>query len=161
MDQRAGAIERAGLLRRVGALLKRLHETPAPAFFASETSWVERKVAEARESLAWCEGSADLLADLDRRRPTPVPEVFIHGDLALDNVLVTEDALGLVDWPGGDLGDPRYDLALALQTEPEVHLGPAEVGAFRLTRLPENAVPETVLARLADLDRDGVRSGAN
>jgi aminoglycoside phosphotransferase (APT) family kinase protein len=56
---------------------------------------------------------------------------LIHGDLAFDNVLVDDDgSLGLIDWSGGDLGDPRYDIALALATEPEIHLRVDEVAAF-------------------------------
>jgi aminoglycoside phosphotransferase (APT) family kinase protein len=129
--RKGGAVERAGLLTRVGALLKRLHQTPAPASFSAEAPWIDRKLAEARQNLAWCDGTVDLLADLHRRRPEPVPEALIHGDLALDNVLLAADgALSLVDWAGADRGDPRNDLALALQTEPEIRLGESEVHAF-------------------------------
>jgi aminoglycoside phosphotransferase (APT) family kinase protein len=57
--------------------------------------------------------------------------VLIHGDLALDNVLVTaEDGLSLIDWPGGGQGDPRHDIALGLQTKPEFELGERELAAF-------------------------------
>ena len=73
----------------------------------------------------------ELLADLHRRRPEPVPEVLIHGDLALDNVLVTaDDGISLIDWSGGAQGDPRCDIALALQTEPEVQLSAVDLAAF-------------------------------
>ena len=88
-------------------------------------------LGEARENLVWCDGTVDLLADLRHRRPQPVPEVLIHGDLALDNVLVAgEGAMSLIDWSGGTQGDPRCDLALALQTEPEFELGELELTAF-------------------------------
>jgi aminoglycoside phosphotransferase (APT) family kinase protein len=60
----------------------------------------------------------------------PSPEVLIHGDLALDNVLVGDDGMCLIDWSGGDLGDPRYDIALALATNPELYLRDEEVEAF-------------------------------
>ena len=40
---------------------------------------------------------------------------FIHGDLFLDNVLSDGvEITGLIDWAFGALGDPRYDLALAM-----------------------------------------------
>jgi aminoglycoside phosphotransferase (APT) family kinase protein len=84
----ANSQRRAHLLRRAGALLKRLHTTPVPISLRSESSWVDRMLAEARENLVWCDGTVELLADLRHRRPEPVPEVLIHGDLALDNVLV-------------------------------------------------------------------------
>jgi aminoglycoside phosphotransferase (APT) family kinase protein len=97
----------------------------------SELPWADRILAEARENLAWCDGTVELLTDLHHRRPEPVPEVLIHGDLALDNVLVAAgDKMSLIDWSGGAQGDPRYDLALALQTEPEIKLAEIEVGAF-------------------------------
>jgi hypothetical protein len=38
--------------------------------------------------------------------------------------------MSLIDWSGGDQGDPRYDVAVALETEPEVELGHAELAAF-------------------------------
>jgi aminoglycoside phosphotransferase (APT) family kinase protein len=115
----------------VGELLKRLHATPVPGVFAAESAWVDRKLAKARENLAWCDGTAELLADLHRRRLQRVPEVLIHGDLALDNVLITADgAMSLIDWSDGDEGDRRCDLALALQTEPEIQLSDMDLTAF-------------------------------
>jgi aminoglycoside phosphotransferase (APT) family kinase protein len=87
-------------------------------------------------NLAWCDGTAALLGDLRRRRPDPVPETLIHGDLSLDNVLVEEGGRhvsisGFVDWPFGGGGDPRSDIAIALQTEPEIALGERDLAAFR------------------------------
>jgi aminoglycoside phosphotransferase (APT) family kinase protein len=127
----ANSQRRGRLLRRVGQLLKQLHATPVPIALRSESPWVDRMLAEAGEHLAWCDGTVELLADLGHRRPDPVPEVLIHGDLALDNVLVAaEDAMSLIDWSSGAQGDPRCDLALALQTEPEIELGEMELAAF-------------------------------
>jgi aminoglycoside phosphotransferase (APT) family kinase protein len=127
----ANSQRRAHLLQRLGALLKQLHTTPPPISLRSELPWADRILAEARRNLAWCDGTIELLADLHHRRPEPVPEVLIHGDLALDNVLVAAgDNMSLIDWSGSAQGDPRYDLALALQTEPEIKLGETELEAF-------------------------------
>lgn len=126
----ADSQRRARLLSRVGELLKQVHATPVPNSLRSESRWLDRMLAEARENLVWCDGTVELLADLRRRRPEPVPEVLIHGDLALDNVLIAAgDAMSLIDWSGGAQGDPRCDVALALQTEPEITLGEMELTA--------------------------------
>ena len=127
----ANSQRRGRLLQRVGELLKQLHATPVPIGLRSELPWVDRMLAEARDNFVWCDGTVELLADLRHRRPEPLPEVLIHGDLALDNVLVAaEDAMSLIDWSGGAQGDPRYDLALALHTEPEIELSEIELAAF-------------------------------
>jgi aminoglycoside phosphotransferase (APT) family kinase protein len=128
---RADATERSDLLRRVGALLKRLHETPVPRVLAADAPWIDRMLAKAGANLAWCDGTPELLADLHRRRPPPVPDVLIHGDLALDNLLIAADgSTSLIDWPSGDSGDPRCDVSLAVQTEPEIQLSETELDAF-------------------------------
>jgi aminoglycoside phosphotransferase (APT) family kinase protein len=127
----AGAERRAELLRRVGALLQQLHSTPVPHAMRSTSSWIDRMLSQAQQNLPWCDGSAALLEDLHRRRPAPVPEVLVHGDLALDNVLIAAgDVMSLIDWSGGAQGDPRIDVAFALQTEPEFSLGAMERAAF-------------------------------
>lgn len=127
----ANSQRRADLLRRVGQLLNQLHATPAPRALTADSPWIDRKLAQARENLSWCDGTAERLSDLHRRRPAAVPEVLVHGDLALDNILIDADgAMSLIDWSDGDQGDPRYDVALALGTEPEVELGTIELAAF-------------------------------
>ncbi len=127
----AGVPRRVQLLRGVGALLARLHACPVPGSLRSGSSWLDRMLAQARANLAWCDGTAELLADLHQRRPAPVPEVLIHGDLALDNVLVAAgDVMSLIDWSGGGQGDPRCDVSLALQTAPEIELSEIDLSAF-------------------------------
>src|SRR5256885_2060951 len=79
----ANSQRRSHLLQRLGALVRRLHSTPVPVSLTSEVAWIDRMLAEARQNLDWCDGTAELLADLWRRRPAPVQEVLIHGDLAL------------------------------------------------------------------------------
>jgi aminoglycoside phosphotransferase (APT) family kinase protein len=92
---------------------------------------VSRQLAQARTNLPWCDGTAAGLLELERSRPAAVPERLIHGDLALDNVLIDErGALSFVDWAGGGPGDPRHDVALALNTKPEAELTPPVLAAF-------------------------------
>jgi aminoglycoside phosphotransferase (APT) family kinase protein len=123
--------ERRDYFRRVGNVLRELHATAAPAAFSNQAPWIDRMLARAQAHLSWCDGSVELLRQLEATQPDRVPEVMIHGDLALDNVLMAGDGtMGLIDWSGGDVGDPRYDIALALGTEPELVLGEAETAAF-------------------------------
>jgi aminoglycoside phosphotransferase (APT) family kinase protein len=123
--------ERAGYFRVLGNLLREVHSAPAPAKLRGQQPWIDRMLLTARKNLSWSEGSADLLARLEASRPPLRPEVVIHGDLALDNVLVDERArMAIIDWSGGGLGDARYDVALALNTEPELRLRDEERAAF-------------------------------
>lgn len=128
---RSALAERGAYFGRLGTLLRDVHSTPVPAAFRSQQSWIDRTLQQARNNLAWCDGSPELLVQLEATRPTPHPQVVIHGDLALDNVLVDQDGrMNLIDWSGGDLGDPRYDVSLGLATTPEIHLREADVAAF-------------------------------
>jgi aminoglycoside phosphotransferase (APT) family kinase protein len=69
----ANSQRRARLLQRAGALLRRLHATPVPLGLRSESPWVDRMLAAARDNLEWCEGTVELLTDLRDRRPEPFP----------------------------------------------------------------------------------------
>lgn len=129
LNERQGG--RGPLLHQLGRVLRRLHSAPVPAALRKSPDWATRKLFEARQNLSWCDGTEELLATLQDSRPLPVPEVLIHGDLALDNVLIDESGeLSLIDWSGGDSGDPRNDVTLALQTEPETALTEEEIIAF-------------------------------
>jgi len=120
---------RLELLRETGQLLNRLHTTELPRQLRRDGPWIDGKLAQARENLAWCDGTAPLLADLHRRRPAPVREVFIHGDFAPDNVLIDGAAgMSLIDWSDGGPGDPRHDVALALRAHRK--FSATEVAAF-------------------------------
>jgi aminoglycoside phosphotransferase len=121
-------------LRREQVALRALEHTglSVPRFIAyTEAEWVSRQLAQARANLPWCDGTAVGLAELERSRPTPVAETLVHGDLALDNVLVDANgSLSLIDWADGGPGDPRHDVALALQTKPELELSTGAIDAF-------------------------------
>jgi len=128
--QAANPRRRVELYRHVGLLLRRLHATPVPSGFATDAPWIDRQLTQAAQNLSWCDGTPELLADLRRRRPPPVSEVLIHGDLALDNVLIDADGtMSLIDWSGGDVGDPRFDISLALRTE-TTNVSQDQIAAF-------------------------------
>ena len=127
----ASASRRETLFRRLGELMRQLHSTPVPSQLLQGGTWFSRQLAQARENLPWCDGTAADLAELLRSQPAAWPEALIHGDMALDNVLVDEQgALHLIDWAGGGSGDPRHDIALALDTMPELELSAVVLDAF-------------------------------
>lgn len=127
----AGASGRCELLRVVGAAIRRLHDTRVPAGLMSEASWIDRRLAAARANLAWCDGDVELLEQLQASRPRDVAATLVHGDLNLENVLVVDGAVsGFVDWAGGDCGDPRYDLALAVHDDEELPMDSEMFAAF-------------------------------
>lgn len=127
----ASPLLRQSMFRQLGELVRRLHDTPIPAGLQRRGSWVARQIEQARRNLSWCDGTAPGLAELERTQPRPVRETLIHGDLSLDNVLIDERGeLHLIDWADGGSGDPRHDVALALQTKPELELPPDVLEAF-------------------------------
>ena len=111
--------DRLRLMHELGALLRRFHRTPIPRVLRSDFAWIDRKLERAHRNLAWSEGDEALLNELVAHRPADVGDALIHGDLGLDNVLVHEGHVAcLIDWPMGGAGDPRFDMALALDGEP-------------------------------------------
>ena len=121
--------DRITLMRNFGSAVRNLHTTRAPRRLSDKRSWLSRKLNEAESHLAWCDGSAALLDTLVQSKPDEVPETLVHGDLNFDNVLVDQSGdISFIDWSGGDVGDPRYDLALALNSDET--LVAAEIAAF-------------------------------
>lgn len=124
---RAAGAERRTLLRALGDMLARIHSTPIPDALsdADATPWLERHRVDAEELSL----EDDLLASFGP--PPPEVRTFIHGDFTLDNVLLGDGRVtGVIDWSGCGAGDPRFDIALALATSPELVLQPADHEAF-------------------------------
>lgn len=119
--------QRGSLLRALGDMLARIHATPIPEALsdADATPWLERHRLDAQEASL----EDDLLAPFGP--PAPEVRTFIHGDFTLDNVLLCDGRVsGIIDWSGCGAGDPRFDIALALATSPELVLQPADHEAF-------------------------------
>jgi aminoglycoside phosphotransferase (APT) family kinase protein len=120
--------QRAAMIRDFGATLAALHATPPPASIVSRYQgrpWLERRLSLIAFYLAKPQhfqevgGTAEQFAFLSQYPPRPHPApVLIHGDYTYDNILYDDDlrVTGLVDWGRGALGDPRYDVTLALQS---------------------------------------------
>ncbi len=126
--RRLPAGTRAPLLHRFGATLAAIHATPPPPGMPlqSAAAWLEGALETGALHLREFPDTYDdpelpaLLARLRRERPAPVPATLIHGDFTTDNVLIAEGRItGIIDWAGGAVGDPRYDVALAFDADAE------------------------------------------
>jgi aminoglycoside phosphotransferase (APT) family kinase protein len=110
--------QRACLLSQFGKIVAQIHALPIPPELAAEsTPWLESMLDQAKMYLPlglW-QGNPAHLEELKQQRPTPVTPAFIHGDLFLDNVLTDGiEITGIIDWSFAAAGDPRYDLAVAM-----------------------------------------------
>jgi aminoglycoside phosphotransferase (APT) family kinase protein len=101
---------------------------------AAGSAWLMRMLDEAERNLRLQRVDDGTPAKLDRLRiemPEPVALTLIHGDFTLDNTLVEQGVVtGVVDWPLGAWGDPRYDLALALRPSRAAFRARADASAF-------------------------------
>lgn len=110
--------EKKRLIASFGRFLQRFHELPAPPSFESQSNWLDRQFEKAKRyiELGQTSGSQVLLEELKATRPTPVTPTIIHGDCTTDNVLVRDEEVALfIDVAGMTVGDPRYDVALAIE----------------------------------------------
>ena len=131
----ADEAERERLFEIMGRTLRRLHDSPIPPKIRrrSATAWLDHMLQEAENNLNdyGTDGDETLLTQLQHDRPAPAKARLIHGDFTFDNVLLTDDGtVSIIDWSGGAVGDPRYDLALALTSAPERYLTEATRQAF-------------------------------
>lgn len=61
-------------------------------------------------------GTQELLSQLKSIKPSSVKQTMIHGDCTTDNVFVIDGEVKLfIDVGGMVIGDPRYDIALAIR----------------------------------------------
>ncbi len=111
---------RRDLLKQFGRMLRTVHGATVPMALQAGQPWLERILNRARLNVehGYAEPDAPPVEQMVVSRPAPVPEVLIHGDYTIDNVLVDAGRIiGVIDWSGGDVGDPRYDLALATRPQ--------------------------------------------
>lgn len=111
---------RLDLLEQFGRILSTLHRTALPVRLRVEQLWLDRILAEARLNVqqGYAEPGAPPIDEFAATCPKPTPEVLIHGDFTIDNVLVDGGRItGIIDWGRGDIGDRRYDLALATRPQ--------------------------------------------
>lgn len=111
--------DRAALLMSFGQLLKELHEVEIVSEMKTEQLWLKCQLEIAACNLANypVDGDEVLLQKLKENLPNPIEQTMIHGDCTIDNVLVTEGRVHMfIDVGGMAIGDPRYDVALAIRS---------------------------------------------
>ena len=105
------------LVASFGKFLQRFHQLAVPSSFEMESDWLDRQFEKAQcyIELGQTSGSQELLEELKVTRPEAIQQTMIHGDCTTDNVLVRDGEVALfIDVAGMTVGDPRYDVALAI-----------------------------------------------
>ncbi len=118
------ASARTRLAAQMGEQLARIHQLdPALLGFLAAPAAGQSAAAQTLEIMdaeaarlgpanpVWAFG----LRWLERHLPAPLPNVVLHGDFRIGNLLVTPDRLaGVLDWEFAHLGDPAEDVAWPL-----------------------------------------------
>ncbi len=124
--------QRYRMLVNYGKMLKQIHSKKSE-FLNNKECWIEKKLKEAQDNLNEYEvvGTIELLEYLKNNKPSALEEVLIHGDYTIDNVLFYKgEVSGVIDWGSGDVGDPRYDLALATRPKEGIFQNSLDVEYF-------------------------------
>ena len=111
--------EKANLIYSFGTKMRALHETAPPPNWEQRENWLDRQLEKATYNLKTHEvdGDQQLLDNLKANKPNDISPRLIHGDCTIDNVLVTNNKVHtFIDLSETTLGDPRYDVALAIRS---------------------------------------------
>ena len=118
------------LIHSFGTKLKTLHEISVPLEWMQQENWLDMQLKKATYNIQNYEvdGNLQLLNSLKENKPRDIPQMLIHGDCTIDNVLVSDNQVEtFIDLSGVSFGDPRYDVALAIRS---FHYDKALLNAF-------------------------------
>jgi aminoglycoside phosphotransferase (APT) family kinase protein len=106
------AYARSVAVPQMGAALAKLHSAPIDSVPGLEPLDVLQKYRAVLEELGHASPTFELAFRwLEAHRPPPVPNVIVHGDFRLGNVIIDEQGLAAVlDWELAHLGDPAEDM---------------------------------------------------
>ncbi|TCZ76616.1 hypothetical protein E0485_13575 [Paenibacillus albiflavus] len=111
------------LIFQYGRQLRELHATICPDQLRNSGDWIDDMLTQAEYNLLHyqVDGTREQLDKLKNNKPKAYRQTLIHGDFTIDNVLVHDGRIaGIIDWSGGALGDPRYDVSLAIRPKPNI-----------------------------------------
>lgn len=119
LDKATSIQEKKSLIKSFGQLIQQLHNSRIlfDENIQNET-WLECQLIMAEKYFyeGGTDGSLELLNKIKANKPKPIEQTVIHGDCTTDNVLVMNGKVKLfIDVAGMTIGDPRYDLALAIR----------------------------------------------
>ncbi len=106
------AIARERLVEHLGRAVARIHRIDPDVHPGLERSDPVDVARERLDELGQPHPAFELgLRWLEDHRPDPRPDVVVHGDVRLGNVIVDEDGLAaVIDWELAHVGDPMEDL---------------------------------------------------
>ena len=110
--------EKEVLIQSFGEFIQQLHETKLVHSFKREVDWLDEQLTIAEKYFyeGGTDGNINLLEKIKANRPDKMDKALIHGDCTTDNVLVVNNKASLfIDVAGMTIGDPRYDIALAIR----------------------------------------------
>ncbi|MCR2822551.1 phosphotransferase family protein [Lederbergia panacisoli] len=126
--------KKRGLIYQFGKVLKEIHSTKCPEeIYQPDTIWLDKifDKAEIELKLYDLDGTPELLEQLKREKPKTIEQTLIQGDFTVDNVLVHDGKVSaVIDWSGGAYGDPRFDVALAIQPDETFFTSEGDKKAF-------------------------------
>ena len=144
------------LAAAVGALLRRLQETPVFPYFVDFPDIVARLFAHVRGTGLFADGALDPYTDrleCIRQQWPRVTPVSSHNDLNPRNILFDGERLWLIDWESAYRNDPLVDVAIVLDNlAPSPELEDVVLGSW-LGRTPDaddraHLAPARALSRL-------------
>lgn len=111
--------EKKRLIRSFGEFLNDFHETEPLKELVHTGDWLERQLLKAQSYVDQHQtsGSQELLDELKSLKLPLIKQTMIHGDCTTDNVFIKGVEVSLfIDVAGMAVGDPRYDISLAIRT---------------------------------------------
>lgn len=110
--------EQKYLLKKFGEYLNGFHQQVPIDRLKRKNDWLEERLVVAQDYVraGVTDGNQLLLNQLKSNIPILVKQTMIHGDCTPDNVMVRNGEVALfIDVAGMTVGDPRYDISLAIR----------------------------------------------